>query len=389
MVIIVMFAGHAMAFATALTHTLLHLPEALGDEIKFFFAHSTIAIDVHDREHPFKAGAFIAHRLHFIRLNKTILVGVKPGDHLSRHRGDPVLHLREHHLGHFVGAKATVAIGVGRGEMIRRPRGELIQGQLPVTVRIKVGKGNLRHSLATGHSHATHVAFALPGSECNRTKQGCRNCCQNQNLFHFSSFRFSGCDRLLLPSSPLIRMASQVPSRRKQFYSAVRDMGPQGQRFLFLCGAGRRIWRLHAAVYCKPMSFTPDDRPAHSHDETDERPMRPAMLRGLRRRCPSCGEGMMFKGYLKVADRCPVCREDLSQHRADDGPAYLTILIVGHLMAPTILWFFTTFRPDPLVTVTVFTVGCVALSLYLLPRLKGMIVGIQWAKRMHGFGKDA
>jgi uncharacterized protein (DUF983 family) len=137
------------------------------------------------------------------------------------------------------------------------------------------------------------------------------------------------------------------------------------------------------------MSFIPDDLPAHSQDADDERPMRPAMLRGLRRRCPSCGEGMMFKGYLKVADRCPVCREDLSQHRADDGPAYLTILIVGHLMAPTILWFFTTFRPDPLVTFTVFTVGCVALSLYLLPRLKGMIVGIQWAKRMHGFGKDA
>ena len=73
-------------------------------------------------------------------------------------------------------------------------------------------------------------------------------------------------------------------------------------------------------------------------------------------------------------------------HRADDGPAYLTILIVGHIMAPMILWAFTTFRPEPLVLATVFTIGCVALSLYLLPRLKGAIVGFQWAKRMHGFG---
>ncbi len=96
----------------------------------------------------------------------------------------------------------------------------------------------------------------------------------------------------------------------------------------------------------------------------------------------------MLRGYLKVRDSCPVCLEELHHHRADDGPAYLTILIVGHLMAPIILWSFTTFRPDPLVLASVISVGCVALSLYLLPRLKGMIVGVQWAKRMHGFGAE-
>jgi uncharacterized protein (DUF983 family) len=51
-----------------------------------------------------------------------------------------------------------------------------------------------------------------------------------------------------------------------------------------------------------------------------------------------------------------------------------------------ILWVFTTYRPDPLVLASVFSVGTVALSLYLLPRLKGALVGVQWAKRMHGFG---
>jgi uncharacterized protein (DUF983 family) len=95
----------------------------------------------------------------------------------------------------------------------------------------------------------------------------------------------------------------------------------------------------------------------------------------------------MMQSYLKVRDDCPVCGEALHHHRADDGPAYLTILIVGHLMAPAIIWAFTEFRPDPLVLASVFTVGCVALSLYLLPRLKGAIVGLQWAKRMHGFGR--
>ena len=93
----------------------------------------------------------------------------------------------------------------------------------------------------------------------------------------------------------------------------------------------------------------------------------------------------MLRGYLKVRDACPVCSQELHHHRADDGPAYLTILIVGHLMAPLIHIAWTNFRPEPLVLATIFSVGCVALSLYLLPRLKGLIVAIQWAKRMHGF----
>jgi len=118
-----------------------------------------------------------------------------------------------------------------------------------------------------------------------------------------------------------------------------------------------------------------------------ERPLRPALLRGWRRRCPNCGAGSLLSGYLKVHATCTVCGEQLHHHRADDGPAYLTILIVGHLMAPAIIWTFTTFRPDPLVLASVFTVGCVALSLYLLPRLKGLIVAFQWAKGMHGFGQ--
>jgi uncharacterized protein (DUF983 family) len=119
--------------------------------------------------------------------------------------------------------------------------------------------------------------------------------------------------------------------------------------------------------------------------DTADRPMGEAMRRGWRRRCPSCGAGPMMRGYLSVRDACPVCGQELHHHRADDGPAYLTILIVGHLMAPLILFVFAEWRPDPLVLASIFSVGTVALSLFLLPRLKGMLVAIQWAKRMHGF----
>lgn len=119
------------------------------------------------------------------------------------------------------------------------------------------------------------------------------------------------------------------------------------------------------------------------------RAVRPALLRGWRRRCPSCGGGPILKGYLKVRPECPVCGEEFHHHRADDGPAYLTILIVGHIMIPLLGWAFVAYRPDPMVLIAIFTIASVALSLYLLPRFKGMIVAFQWAKRMHGFENDS
>ena len=120
--------------------------------------------------------------------------------------------------------------------------------------------------------------------------------------------------------------------------------------------------------------------------DEDDRPLRPALIRGWRRRCPHCGDGPMLQGFLAVRETCPTCGEALHHQRADDGPAYLTILIVGHLLAPVLLFVFTTWRPDPLPLAVGFSAATVALSLYLLPRLKGAMVALQWAKRMHGFG---
>ncbi|MFK7870854.1 MAG: DUF983 domain-containing protein [Roseobacter sp.] len=126
--------------------------------------------------------------------------------------------------------------------------------------------------------------------------------------------------------------------------------------------------------------------PASSLNEVEERQTWPSILRGWRRTCPSCGKGPLLKSYLKVNDTCAVCREELHHHRADDGPAYLTIFFVGHLMAPLLHFSYATWRPEPLTLFTVFAVGCVALSLYLLPRLKGAMIGYQWARGLGGFG---
>lgn len=120
--------------------------------------------------------------------------------------------------------------------------------------------------------------------------------------------------------------------------------------------------------------------------DLDDRPMKTAILRGLMCRCPNCGKGKLLDGYLAVRDSCAACGEDFTAQRADDGPAYLTILVVGHLLGPLMLAAFVAYRPTPMTLITIFGIGSLALTLALLPRFKGMIVAIQWSRRMHGFG---
>jgi uncharacterized protein (DUF983 family) len=112
-----------------------------------------------------------------------------------------------------------------------------------------------------------------------------------------------------------------------------------------------------------------------------------AVRRGFVGRCPHCGEGRMFRAYLKVVDECSVCGEDLSHQRADDAPAYVTMLIVGHFMVAGILAadeFWPNLPILPLALAWSALTG--VCSLALLPRVKGALVGYQWAMRMHGFG---
>ncbi|MDM7457806.1 MAG: DUF983 domain-containing protein [Paracoccus sp. (in: a-proteobacteria)] len=120
----------------------------------------------------------------------------------------------------------------------------------------------------------------------------------------------------------------------------------------------------------------------------EDRPTWLAMRRGAVGRCPACGEGRMFTSYLKVADHCPSCGEALHHQQADDGPAYLTILIVSHLGAPILLASYVAWRPDTLTLLLSFGIGAIVLSLLMLPFIKGGMVGLQWARRMHGFGHE-
>jgi uncharacterized protein (DUF983 family) len=130
----------------------------------------------------------------------------------------------------------------------------------------------------------------------------------------------------------------------------------------------------------------PRPAPPEAAGDGDDRPTWPAVRRGLAGHCPACGQGRLFAGYLKVVPACPSCGEDLSHQRADDGPAYLTILVVGHVVGFLMHVTWTWLRPEPLLFATSMTVVAVGLSLAMLPRVKGGLVAFQWARRMHGFG---
>jgi uncharacterized protein (DUF983 family) len=110
-----------------------------------------------------------------------------------------------------------------------------------------------------------------------------------------------------------------------------------------------------------------------------------SLKRGFRGRCPRCGEGKLFRAYLKVDNNCRVCGLDFTPHRADDLPAYLVIVIVGHLVVPTALMVETDFSPPVWLQLSIYLPLTLVLSLLLLQPVKGAVVGLQWALRMHGF----
>ena len=122
------------------------------------------------------------------------------------------------------------------------------------------------------------------------------------------------------------------------------------------------------------------ERPAETRD------WRNALKRGFLGRCPHCGEGALFTAFLKVAPACPACGEDFSHQRADDAPPYVTMFIVGHLVVALFLAVEGVTEGLPMWSQMVFwPLLAAGLSLVLLPRVKGALIGYQWALRMHGF----
>jgi uncharacterized protein (DUF983 family) len=130
------------------------------------------------------------------------------------------------------------------------------------------------------------------------------------------------------------------------------------------------------------MSFT--TRP---HDpETADRMLWRSIGRGLRCRCPNCGQGKLFGGYLTSVDHCAVCQEEFIHHRADDLPPYLTVFVVGHLVVALFMAAEQMADLSLAAHLAIWIPVTVVLCLALLRPFKGATIGLQWAMRMHGFG---
>ncbi len=119
--------------------------------------------------------------------------------------------------------------------------------------------------------------------------------------------------------------------------------------------------------------------------ETAPRPLRPALTFGLRGRCPSCGVGPLFARFLKAAARCRACGEAMDGHEADDFPAYIVILLVGHILIPVMIEVNHALDIPLLWQSILWPSFALVLALAMIQPVKGAVIALQWAKRMHGF----
>jgi uncharacterized protein (DUF983 family) len=110
-----------------------------------------------------------------------------------------------------------------------------------------------------------------------------------------------------------------------------------------------------------------------------------AMWRGFRCKCPACGEGRLFGRFLKVNDACSACGEELHHHRADDFPAYLVIVIVGHILVPIVLMVELELSSTMWVSMLLWPALALVMCVSLLQPVKGAVVAAQWFIGMHGF----
>lgn len=116
-----------------------------------------------------------------------------------------------------------------------------------------------------------------------------------------------------------------------------------------------------------------------------DRPLWLAIRRGAVGKCPNCGQGKIFRKFLKNHTECNHCQTDFSHHRADDAPAYLTIAIVGHITIYGLLHVEINYEPEPWIQLVTWLPVAAILSFMMIQPLKGALIGLQWAKYMHGF----
>lgn len=130
------------------------------------------------------------------------------------------------------------------------------------------------------------------------------------------------------------------------------------------------------------------DAEARANSTEGDRPLWPALVNGFRCHCPNCGEGKLFRSYLRSVDDCTVCGQEIHHHRADDLPPYLTIFIVGHIVVALFMSIEASYDLSMWTHLAMWVPVTLVLSLALLQPLKGATIGLQWSLRLGGFGTE-
>lgn len=125
---------------------------------------------------------------------------------------------------------------------------------------------------------------------------------------------------------------------------------------------------------------------AYAGEDLPPRNVWQSIKRGWHQKCAACGQGALYGKYLKVNDLCPKCGTELFHQRADDAPPYFVMTITAHVIVTGVLIVEKLYSPPTWVQLAIWMPASILVSLWLLPRVKGALIGYQWALRMHGFG---
>lgn len=129
------------------------------------------------------------------------------------------------------------------------------------------------------------------------------------------------------------------------------------------------------------MTVTPDPVPQPMTD----RPLRPALLRAVRGRCPACGEGALFARFLKPTEACAHCGQRWDMHQADDFPSYIVILLLGHILVPLMIEVNSALAIPLGWQAVIWPTLAIVLAVAMIQPVKGAVIAFQWTRRMHGF----
>ena len=111
-----------------------------------------------------------------------------------------------------------------------------------------------------------------------------------------------------------------------------------------------------------------------------DRVLPPALSTGLRGRCPRCGRGHLFAGYLSLRQRCEACGLDFGFADSGDGPAFFVMSFVGMVIVACAMFVEFTYEPPLWVHVVLWTPLTIVLSLILVRPLKGLLIALQFQR---------